>query len=82
MEGSEAYSYRTRELTGPSSASPINCEENDLHNCTKVGGEKCLPAFVNAIALVIHKPANPASSLKVEIENTVVIRTAMAPSVS
>ena len=47
----------------------------------KVGAKKCLPAFVNTIALVIHKLTNLALSLKVEIENTVMIRTTMAPSV-
>lgn len=41
-----------------------------------------LPDDVKPIALVIHKPAQPASLVKVEIENSMVNRTAKAPKAS
>ena len=41
-----------------------------------------LPEFVNVIALVIHRPARPASLVKVDIENNMVIKTAKAPKAS
>ena len=44
--------------------------------------EKTLPELVNAIALVIHKPARPAPFVKVATERSVVTRTDKAPSAS
>jgi hypothetical protein len=40
------------------------------------------PEVVNAIALVIQRPARPAPFVKVDIENNVVIKTATAPKES
>ena len=50
----------------------------DKHSGTK----KTLPELVNAIALVIHKPARPAPFVKVATEKSVVTRTDKAPSAS
>ena len=44
--------------------------------------EKPLPELVNAIALVIHKPARPAPFVKVAMEKSVVTRTDKAPNAS
>jgi hypothetical protein len=44
--------------------------------------EKALPELVNAIALVIHKPARPAPFVKVATEKSVVTRTDIAPRAS
>jgi hypothetical protein len=41
-----------------------------------------LPEVVNAIALEIHKPARPASFVKVDIENNMVTKTDKAPKAS
>jgi hypothetical protein len=41
-----------------------------------------LPEVVNAIALVMHRPARPASFVKVDIENNDVIKTDKAPKAS
>jgi hypothetical protein len=50
----------------------------DKHTRKKI----ILPELVNAIALVIHKPASPAPFVKVATEKSVVTRTDKAPSAS
>jgi hypothetical protein len=61
---------------------PSTLEIHPISWDEQYSNEKPLPELVNAIALVIHKPARPAPFVKVATEKSVVTRTDKAPSAS
>jgi len=69
-------------LTSPEPTCPVHLKFIPSAGTNNTRNEKTLPELVNAIALVIHKPARPAPFVKVATERSVVTRTDRAPSAS